>query len=148
VSFVTEATTEVDAPPEAVFDVLSDYATWRAWMPRAFRPVGTEPAKLHVGARLAVRIAHGPPSKIEVTVCERAREITWRGGVPALLGAEHRFLFEPLADGKRTRIRSVETWRGALAQLLRPVVKRLAERIGQQQVDAIARASARRSART
>ncbi|HEY8074447.1 MAG TPA: SRPBCC family protein [Labilithrix sp.] len=142
-SFVTEATSVAEAPPEAVFDRLSDFASWRDWMPRAFRPIGKEPASLARGAKMRVSIAHGPPSKLEVTAHDRPREIAWRGGVAALLGAEHRFLFESLDDGKRTRIRSVETWRGALTPFLRPIVKRLAERIGKQQVDALARIAER-----
>ncbi len=142
-TFVAEATGEADAPPEAVFDRLSDFASWRDWMPRAFRPVGKEPASLARGVKMRVRIAHGAPAALEVTVHERPREIAWRGGIPVVLGAEHRFVFEPIADGKRTRIRSVETWRGALTPFLRPIVKRVAERIAAQQIAALARAAAR-----
>ena len=142
-AFVAEAAVEADAPPEAVFDRLVDFASWGAWMPRSFRPASAAPATLAPGASLRVRIAHGPPARLDVTVCDRAREVTWCGGLAGVLRAEHRFLFDPIGDGKRTRIRSVETWRGALAPLVRPVVKRLAERIGRQQIDALARAAAR-----
>lgn len=53
--------------------------------------------------------------------------------------AEHRFLFEP--DGSGTRIRSVESWRGLLATATKPVLKRLAERIGKQQLEGLRRAA-------
>jgi hypothetical protein len=143
VSFIAEASREADAPPERVFDRLADFGSWHEWMPKTFRPVGREPAILSAGARIKTRIGRGVLAKLEVTVCERPREITWCGGLPGVLRAEHRFLFEPTSDGKKTRIRSVETWRGALTPFLRPIVKRLAEKIGQQQVDAIAKAAAR-----
>ncbi len=141
-AFVAEASCEASAPPEAVFDCLADFASWHAWMPRAFRPVGREPAKLHVGSTMKVRIGR-VPAKLDVTVCERPREITWCGGGPGLR-AEHRFLLESTHDGKKTRIRSVETWRGALAPLLKPIVKRLAEKIGKQQIQGLASAAEKR----
>ena len=81
----------------------------------------------------------GAPATIEVTVVDRAREITWCGGVRGLLRAEHRFLFE--SDGKGgTKIHSHETWRGVLAPLLKPFVKPRAERIGGEQLAGLAKA--------
>jgi hypothetical protein len=142
--FVAEAEITVDASPEAAFDRLADYASWPEWMPASFRALDREPAKLAPGARVKVRIAHGAPATLEVAVVDRPRELTWRGGVPGL-HAEHRFLFEeiPGSDKARTRVRSVETWRGVLAPALRPLVKRVAQRIGREQIAALAAALSR-----
>ncbi|HVY45352.1 MAG TPA: SRPBCC family protein [Minicystis sp.] len=138
--FVAEARRSVAAPPEIAFDRLADHASWRAWMPRSFRPVGPPLGRLRVGDRPRVRIAGAlVPTPIEVFVVERAREIGWRGGIRPLLYAEHRFLFDA-ADGGGTVVRSVETWSGALAPVARRLVQPVAERIGREQLDALARA--------
>ena len=142
-AFLAEAETTTSASPEAVFDRLVDFASWHDWMPKTFRPIGREPAKLAAGVRIPTKIVRMPGTQwLDVTVCDRAREVTWCGGVPGLVRAEHRFLFEPLDNGG-TRIRSVETWKGPLALLLKPVIKRTAERVGKHQIDAIAKAAER-----
>lgn len=139
-SFVVEASRTVAASPEAAFDALADYPSWRGWMPRSFRPVEPAAGALREGDRLRVRVGGSPfATRLEVTVADRPREITWTGGARALLWAEHRFLFEA-AGGGGTRIRSVETWRGALAPFVRFVLAPVAARIGAQQLAGLARA--------
>lgn len=79
-------------------------------------------------------------SKLTVSAHERPRELSWTGGIPGLLSAEHRFLFDAEGeDGAKTRVRSVETWTGALANVLRGAVEPLATKIGGQQLEALAR---------
>lgn len=140
--FVAEAVRAYERTPEEVFDRLADARSWSEWMPHSFRPTRTPAAPLHAGDRLRVRIFGGPPTRLEVVVSDRAREITWTGGVRGVLFAEHRFLFERRDDGG-TIVRSIETWSGALASLTRPVVRSLAERIGHAQLEGLARALAR-----
>jgi hypothetical protein len=132
-SFIAEASRLFPAAPEAVFDALAAFSEWGEHAPRAFRPAAPQ-GKLSVGMRLRVRIM-GLPTTLKVTVVTRAAEITWCGGSRALLHGEHRFLFE--AEGTGTRVRSVETWRGALAPLVRPVVKAQAERVAAKQLEAL-----------
>lgn len=145
VSFLAEASIDIPVSPEIAFDTLAEHAGWAAWMPRSFMPVGPTPGTLRAGDRVSVRIALGPvATPLTVSVVDRPREIAWRGGARGLLAAEHRFLFEPNGSGG-TRVRSVETWRGALAPLLRPIVKRLAEHLGGQQLAALARGAQRRA---
>jgi hypothetical protein len=144
VPFVAEASVEVPTTPDALFDRLADHASWAAWMPPSFRPVGRTLGELRAGDRPRVRIAGVPTTTtLTVTVVDRARELTWTGGVRGVLFAEHRFLFEPTLAG--TRLRSVETWSGILTPLIRRIVKRDAERVGKAQLHALA-AAARDSA--
>jgi hypothetical protein len=143
-SFVAEAERTIEAPPQRVFDRLVDVASWPTWMPRSFVPVlrsGT-PSPLRLGDRVKVKIAGGPlPSTIRISKLVRPGEVAWRGGVRGLLWAEHRFVLEAVGD-RRTRVRSIETWRGALAGVLRRIVLPLAERIGGEQLAALDRAAA------
>ena len=141
-AFIAQASRTLSVKPEVAFDKLADFPSWQEWMPQSFRPVSKQSTSLRVGDRVRVRISGMPaPVTIEVTVLDRARELTWCGGPRGILRAEHRFLFEPHDDG--AVVRSVETWSGALAGLLKFVVKPGAERVGLQQLAALARAISR-----
>ena len=108
-----------------------------------FRPVGEAGGTLRVGDRLRVRLVGAPvATTIVITACDRPREIGWRGGVRALLGAEKSFHFEPDGAGG-TRVRAVEKWFGLLTPITWPIVKRLAEKIAREQLAGLAEAVAR-----
>ena len=132
--FVAEASIDSNEPPEALFDRLVDHEEWFRFMPRSFRPMGKPKSKLKVGDRVTVRIA-GLPSPIFISTVLRPNELAWTGGRRGILYAEHRFVFE--ARGSGTRVRSIETWDGILTPFLRPFVKRMAERVGKQQLKAL-----------
>jgi len=138
-SFVAESRLTVAVSPEVLFDRLLDHASWRGWMPSAFTPIGSPLGRLRVGDSPRVRIAGAPvATPIRVTVVDRPRELSWCGGVKRVLWAEHRFLFE--ADGRGgTHLRSLETWHGALAAAARRIVQPIAERVGREQLEALAR---------
>ncbi len=80
-------------------------------------------------------------STLRVSRIERPHELAWRGGVRGLLWAEHRFVLEAVSD-RRTRVRSIETWHGALAGVLRRLVEPAAIRIGGEQLEGLAKAAA------
>ena len=138
-SFVAESLRTVAVSPETAFGRLADHASWRGWMPRSFAPVGSPLGFLRVGDSVRVRIAGAPlAAPIHVSVVDRPRELTWCGGVKGVLWGEHRFLF--VADGRGgTHVHSLETWTGALASATRGFVQPLAERIGREQLEALAR---------
>jgi len=144
--FIAQAERALDVSPEVAFDRLANHASWFEWMPASFRPVGRSKGPLRKGDSIRVRIAGMPmAAKLFVSVTRRPEgkdgapsgEITWTGGIPGVLFAEHRFLFEPREGG--TRVRSVETWRVALAPLLRGAIKSQAEKIGSEQLAGLAR---------
>lgn len=136
--FIAEAFVSLDVPPEVAFDRLADHPSWNEWMPRSFRPLSKATSPLREGERIKMRIT-GLPATIEVTRVDRAKEIQWCGGVRGLLRAEHSFHFE--SDGKGgTKIHSHETWKGALAPLVRPFIKPRAEKIGSEQLAGLAKA--------
>jgi hypothetical protein len=145
-SFVAEAERTIDAPAARVFDRLADVASWPSWMPRSFALVvhgrRPYPSPLKLGDRVKVKVNGAPiASTLRVSRLERPHELAWRGGVRGLLWAEHRFVVEATGD-RRTRVRSIETWHGALAGLLRRIVEPAALRVGGAQLEGLAKASA------
>jgi hypothetical protein len=140
-SFVAATECTLPVPVEVAFDRLADHASWRTWMPRSFRPVGSSGGVLRVGDRLRVRIAGSPVSTpIVVRVMRRPHEIMWTGGVRGVLYAEHHFFFEEEDGG--VRVRSVENWTGALTLVARRVVLPMAQTLGGEQLTSLARAVA------
>ena len=109
-------TVEIDAPPEAVWTVLTDFDRYDEWNP--FMRVHGRP---NLGARLLVELT--PPGRRTarfrptVLVVDRAREFRWLGhlAVPGVFDGEHRFALEPLDGGVRTRFVHSESFSGLLA---------------------------------
>jgi hypothetical protein len=134
--FVAEARRAIEASPEACVEQLRDFPSWRVWMPSAFRR-----RKLEVGDGFRVKIAGVPGvASLRVTEVIAWRAVAWTGGVPGVLHAVHRFRFEPREGGAMSH--SEETWSGALANVgfVEGRVKAMAERIGRDQLDALAEA--------
>ena len=144
-SFIAEASITLSVSPEIAFDALRDHPSWNQWMPRSFAPASKLGRPLEEGDVIRVRVAGAPfASKIEVVVVERAREITWSGGIRGVLHGRHRFLFEPHEGG--TRVRSAETWSGILARLTKPALSRAASKVGLEQLRGLEKAVASRLA--
>jgi hypothetical protein len=106
---------EVDAPPEAVWHVLTDTAAHSHWNPFITEFQGD----LQVGSRIAIQIAPpgGRPMSFHPTIThlEPERKVAWLGRLllPGLFDGAHSFTLEPLAEG-RTRLVQSETFRGVL----------------------------------
>jgi hypothetical protein len=114
---------DVDAPPEQVWAVLTDFDRYHEWNPFV-RIVGrpTRNARLHVeltppGGR-TVRL------RPTVTRAEQGRELRWLGHLwrPGVFDGEHRFVLEPLDGGSRTAVTHAEVFTGTLVPLLWRVV--------------------------
>jgi hypothetical protein len=111
-------TVDVDASPETVWGVLTDFDSYDEWNP-FMRVVG----RANEGAHLVVELR--PPGgrtttfRPELVHVERNRELRWLGHlfVTGLFDGEHRFRLEPREDGGTHLVHS-ETFRGVLAGLL------------------------------
>jgi hypothetical protein len=135
-SFLVEASIVVSATPEATFDRLADYPTWKTWMPKSFYPVSELSGPLKLGSKPKTLVARMPiPQMLEVVVFERGKELTWKGG-NGFLHAWHRFLFEAVGEDQ-TRVHSVETWAGFLSPIVKPLVLKLAQKVGREQLEAL-----------
>ena len=109
---------EIRAPQDAVWKVLTDFASYPEWNPH-IRQVRGEP---RVGGRLTIRSQ--PPSgrpivlRPVVEVFNPPAELRWRSTFVSrrLFSGEHGFKLEPIA-GDRTRFMQDETIRGLLVPL-------------------------------
>jgi hypothetical protein len=111
---------EIDAPPERVWAVLTDFESYPEWNPFVKHISGP----VERGAKLDVRIV--PPGKKgmgfkpSVTAAEPHRELAWLGHVlvPGIFDGEHRFEIEDLGGG-RTRFVQREMFKGVLTPIMR-----------------------------
>lgn len=110
---------EIDAPPQRVWTVLTDFAAFPSWNP-FIREISGE---IRPGSRLSALIA--PPGKSAmrfkptVLVAEEARELRWLGHlfVRGVLDGEHWFRLTPQAEGG-TLFEQGEEFSGLLARML------------------------------
>ena len=110
---------EIDAAPERVWSVLTDFPHYHAWNPFITSVEGD----LAVGSTLVIRVS--PPESSEsklrpkLLVCEAPRELRWRGHlfVKGLLDGEHFFQVEELPEG-RTRFVHGEDFSGLLLRFV------------------------------
>ena len=110
---------EIDAPPERVWRVLTDFGAYPEWNP-FIRSIEGE---TRVSSQLKIRIeppgARGMTFRPTVRAAEPARELRWLGRllVPRLVDGEHRLALEPLEGGRSKFIQS-ERVSGLLVGLL------------------------------
>jgi len=98
-----ETSIDIDASPDAIWEVLSDLPSYPSWNPfiRELR------GRLSTGERLELRMqpVGGKAIRFRPTVlaAEPARELRWLGRLvmPGVLDGEHRFAIEPTARGSR-----------------------------------------------
>jgi hypothetical protein len=109
----------IDATPEKVWQVLTDFDAYPQWNPFMTRASGTPAA----GERLTIRMqpAGGRAMTFRPTVREAVprRRLRWLGHllVPGIFDGEHSFTLEPL-DGGGVRLVQQEDFRGVLVPLL------------------------------
>ena len=115
-----ETNLEIDAAPESVWAILTDFDGMPSWNPF----IKSISGNLTPGGRLAVHIA--PPGKTGmrfkpiVLAVRPGRELRWLGHLllPGIFDGEHYFLLTPL-DDKRTRLTQGEKFSGILVGFFR-----------------------------
>jgi hypothetical protein len=106
---------EIDASPERVWAVVTEFAAYPEWNPFIRRISG----ELREGAKLEVQIqppgARATTFKPTVRAVETNRELRWLGRllVPGILDGEHSLLIEP-REGGRSRFVQRERFSGFL----------------------------------
>ena len=126
------ATIDIDASPDRVWSVLSDFGSYGEWNPFIRRIAG----RPEEGARLDVRIE--PPGgramtfKPTVLEAEPGRVLRWLGRLvaPGVFDGEHSFQLEPVGDS-RTRFVQAERFTGVLVPLLGRALERTERGFGE-----------------
>lgn len=120
--------TQIDAPIERVWAVLTDFASWQRWVPTLISAEGTAT----VGSRVRLRLRLGRHLiTLHRTILEvdPPRRLRWRSspGISRLVDVERVFDLESLGQ---SRVRLVQSERGAgiltpplLWLLATPIVK-------------------------
>ena len=108
------ATTQIDAPPMAVWAVLTELSRYPEWNP-LFREASGEIA---VGSRItlrAVQPANGRlmTVKAKIVAADPGAELRWASNLTGIMSGEHSFVLTPLDGG--TRLAQTEIYGGLLA---------------------------------
>ena len=135
-------TTDVDAPADVVFAVLSDVERWPEWTPTVTRVerIDGSSLPLAIGSRLRVVQPKVPPADWTVTALEGGRGFGMMSRSPgATVVANH--WVEPLGDGRRSRVTLSVTFSGWLGQLIARMMRKLNERYLAQEAAGLKRRS-------
>ncbi len=110
---------DIDATPDRVWQVLSDFAAYPEWNPFITSADGEAAA----GSRLTVRMqpvgARGVTLRPTVIEASPNRRLRWRGriGVPGIFDAEHAFIVEA-RDGGGAHLSQTERFSGLLVPFM------------------------------
>jgi hypothetical protein len=110
---------DIQATPDRVWEILTNFGAYPAWNPFMVSAVGTA----RRGERLTIQMqpAGGRAATLRPTVLEASpgRQLRWRGQIlaRAVFAAEHTFTIEPIGDG-RVRLTQREDFRGVLVPFL------------------------------
>ena len=138
-----DASTEVDAPAERVWQIVSDFARYPEWNPFIVRAAGEQ----RPGARLEVTIVapgvRAVTFKPTVLDLRPGRLILWKGRLlpPGLFDGRHSLSVDSLGDG-RARFTTHEEVTGILLPFLGKVMRASQEGFVQMAAAVKARAEA------
>ncbi|WP_370326324.1 SRPBCC family protein [Euzebya sp.] len=109
------AETWIDAPPEVVWEVLSDGPGYAGWDNGVVEVEGTIAESERISVRSEVQ--PGRAFRLRVSDVEPARGMTWQDGMPlGLFSGRRRFALEPERGGTAFSVR--EVFSGPLAGLV------------------------------
>jgi hypothetical protein len=114
---------EINASPERVWTLLTDFARYPAWNP--FIPYANGAAARGERIEVSLQSPGGAKATFRPTLLkvEPNRELRWLGHlfVPGVFDGEHIFVIEP-SGPNRVRFIQREEFRGLLAPLLLPLI--------------------------
>ena len=117
-NFTIDTNLDINAAPDAVWDVLTDFASYKQWT--GMRIEGAP----EVGTKLVVHLTGdgggGMTFKPKVLVATPGKELRWLGklGLRGIAAGEHFFVLTTNEDGT-TRLNHGERYSGALIALAR-----------------------------
>jgi len=118
-------TVDVAAPPERVWQVVSDVERWPEWTPSVTTVHRADDGPLRVGSRATVRQPRLPESRYVVTELTPGRSFTWVASAPGVRTTA-RHDVEPLGDGARVRLSVTQS--GPLGPVMARLYRGLTDR--------------------
>jgi len=110
------AAIDIDAPPAAVWAVLTDLSSYHEWNPLFVEADGN----VAEGQRIRLRSRHPANGRLmtvkpKITAAQPGTELRWASGLPGIISGEHAFTLTPTASG--TRLVQSESFRGPLSKI-------------------------------
>ncbi|HVK39551.1 MAG TPA: SRPBCC family protein [Candidatus Kapabacteria bacterium] len=139
-------TTEVDAPPEVVYAVMTDVERWPEWTPTVTRVERLDDAgaPLALGSRLRIVQPKVPPAEWTVTALEPGHGFRIVSSSPgATVEANH--WAEPAASGRGSRVTLSVTFTGFLGRAIGWMMRGLNRRYIAQEAEGLKRRSEERA---
>ena len=96
-------TTDIAAPAERVWQVMSDTDRWHEWTPSVTSVKRLGGAPFAVGSRAVIRQPKFPPALSKISAIELGRSFTWISIAPGLRVVGHHSV-EPTAAGSRVTL--------------------------------------------
>lgn len=116
---------EINATPERLWQILTDFGAYAEWNPFIVEIAGT-PAN-NAKIRVCIRPPGGKKMQFRprVLLSEPNRELRWLGRVwfPGIFDGEHTLALEPL-DGNRTKFVQHENFKGILVGMFSKTLDR------------------------
>jgi hypothetical protein len=111
--------TEIDAPPEAVWEVLTDFAAYEEWNPFFTRASGELRERGAVDVTIDATRRPTLSMTMTITTVARDRRLQWVGRIvsPLIFEGRHTFDLQAL-DDDRTRFVNREQFSGILVPIL------------------------------
>lgn len=105
---VVSVQTRINASVEKVWQVLTDFGSYRAWHP--ILTLESPAGPVAVGTILQGRSSGGPageqPVAFTIALVQAPNQLSWTGGDPDVLAGRHSFQLEQRADGSTEFVES------------------------------------------
>jgi uncharacterized membrane protein len=130
-----QATTDVSAPAQTVFDTYADVEHWPSWTSSVTSVEKIDPGPLKIGMRARVRQPRLPVTIWQVTELVPGQEFSWQARAKGVLTTgTHRVT--PNADGT-VRVTAILEQAGPLGPLVALLTWRLTKRYLRTEVDGL-----------
>jgi uncharacterized membrane protein len=128
-----EATIDVAAPADRVFDVYSDVERWPDWTKSVTSVERLDQGPLHVGSRARIKQPRLPVAVWEVTDVAPGQSFTWIARGPGIV-ATGRHVVTPTSREGDVKVTASLEQAGPLGTLIGLLTKRLTDRYLQTEV--------------
>ena len=113
---------EIEAPPEIVWEIITDTDKYPEWNPyhtkvvRLTNASSYETPKLHDKMQVFIHKPNGKKLDLKVSVLEieKLKRFYWGGGLPLIFKGEHRFILKPVNSCTTKFHQDEDFWGAAL----------------------------------